>query len=112
VTSPNYEADANYHQYKLTVRKNGKTTRREVVISITLWREAGAPKNEARYTTSSSMASVYADTAAFLRTHGHVNLDRDLQSDLHILNETARFYAFKLKVDQFPDEGSLNVIRQ
>jgi hypothetical protein len=112
IDSPNYEPDANYMTYWLIKLRGGVYSRKRVTISHTLWREAGAPKNESRYTTVDSLKTAYADTVSFLRTHGHVNLNKDLQAAQHVINHTAAFYVFKLKVDLFLDEVQTNVICQ
>jgi len=110
IDSPSFIADAKYMTYKICERRNGRYTEKLVTISHELLIEASAPKNEGRYVSAKSMESAYSDTLSFLKTHGHVNLDRDLQADEHILHNTAKFYVFKLKVDLFNDEVSTNLV--
>jgi len=110
IDSPSFIADAKYMTYRLVERRSGRVTEKLVTISHELLVEASAPKNEGRYISAKAMESAYSDTLSFLKTHGHVNLDRDLQADEHILHNTAKFYVFKLKVDLFNDEVSTNLV--
>jgi hypothetical protein len=110
VTSPDYIPNARYMTYRLSRRINGRFTTKLVTISHELFLEACAPKNVARYSSADSLKTAFADTLSFLRTHGHVNLDRDLQAHEQILHETTKFFVCKLKVDLFNDEVSTNVI--
>jgi hypothetical protein len=110
VSSPDYIADARYMTYRLSRRVNGRYSTKLVTISHELYLEACAAKNVARYSSAESLKTAFADTLSFLRTHGHVNLDRDLQAHDQILHETTKFFVCKLKVDLFNDEVSTNVV--
>jgi len=111
IESPDFVPDAKYLQYRVYTTRDGKSSSRVVIISHELFLEASAPKNKTRYVSADSLKTCYSDTLSFLRTHGHVNLDRDLEAEYHILHNTAEFFAFKLRCELcFDDVESVNEV--